>query len=140
MSSNYRENPPPVEDHSHSTHLQEGRLKAVHYRPVLLASICCKVCEHIIAKSIMQHLEDHGLLTDFQHSFRAKRSCKTQLQTLVDELFRGVTNGKQYDIAIMDFSKAFDVVPHKRFPKKAPVLWHKRPMPGWIKDFLKNIS
>ena len=55
------------------------RHSAANYRPVSLTSICCKVCEHIIARAIMQHLEDNGLLTDSQHGFRAKRSCETQL-------------------------------------------------------------
>lgn len=66
----------------------------------------------------MQHLDDHGLLTDSQHGFRAKRSCETQLLSFIDELMRGVAVGKQFDIAIMDFSKAFDIVPHKRLLAK----------------------
>ena len=64
-----------------------------NYRPVSLASICYNVYEHIIAKSIMQHLEDHGLLSDSQHGFWTKSSCKTQLLTLVDELLQGVAKG-----------------------------------------------
>ena len=81
-------------------------------------SICCKVCENIRAKSVMQHLENNGLLMDSQHSFRAKCSCKPQLLTLVDELFLGVAKRKQSELAIMDFSKAFGVVPHKHLLEK----------------------
>jgi hypothetical protein len=35
--------------------------------------------EHIIFKHIMEHLETHNILADFQHDFREKRSCETQL-------------------------------------------------------------
>ena len=58
------------------------------------------------------------MLTDCQHGFRTKGSCKRQLLTLVDELLQGVAKGNQYDLAIMDFSKAFDVVPHKYLLEK----------------------
>ena len=30
---------------------------AANYRPVSLTAVCCKLCEHIIAKSIVEHLE-----------------------------------------------------------------------------------
>ena len=30
---------------------------ASNYRPVSLTSICCKLCEHLIAKNLMDHLE-----------------------------------------------------------------------------------
>ena len=90
---------------------KDDRHNAGNYRPVSLTSIHCKMCEHLIAKSIMQHIENHGLMDSL--TLRAKCSCETQLLTLVYKLFYGViTKGKQYDIAIMVFSKAFDVVPH----------------------------
>ena len=62
---------------------------AANYRPVIPMSICSKACEHIISKSIMQHLEDYALLTDSQHGYRSKHSHETQLLTLVDELLQG---------------------------------------------------
>ena len=45
------------------------RNSAANYRPVSLTAVCCKLCEHIIAKSIVEHLETNGLLTDLQHGF-----------------------------------------------------------------------
>ena len=88
----------------------------------------------------MQHLEDHGFLTDLQHCFRAKHFCKTQLVTLVDELLQGVAKGKQYDLAIMDFSRAFLVVPHTHLLKKLQYYCVKAPCLDWINDVLKNRS
>ena len=57
----------------------------------------------------MQHPEDHGLLTGSQHGFMEKHSCEAQLVVLVDQLLQGVAKGKQYNIAIIDSSKAFDL-------------------------------
>ena len=94
------------------------RYKASNYRPVSLTCICCKTFEHIVVSQMMRHLEKHKILTDTQHGFRARRSCETQLLTLVDELAKGLDKKKQHDLAVLDFSKAFDRVPHERLLKK----------------------
>ena len=82
-----------------------------NYRPVSLTSVCCKVLEHIVAKALLCHLEEHKILTENQHGFRRHRSCETQLLIFVDELLRSMSEGKQIDAVIMDFSNAFDMVP-----------------------------
>ena len=94
------------------------RYKASNYRPVSLTSLCCKVQEHIIVSSILKHLDAHQILTDCQHGFRARRSCETQLLTLAHELLSSLDVGYQHDLIILDFSKAFDRVPHERLLKK----------------------
>ena len=94
------------------------RTKAANYRPVSLTAVCCKLCEHIVAKAITEHLENNNILTDKQHGFRKQRSCESQLILFVDELAKKVCDGNQIDVAVMDFSKAFDVVPHKRLLAK----------------------
>ena len=49
------------------------RSKPVNYRPISLTSVPCKIMEHIIFKHIMEHLETHNILADFQHGFREKK-------------------------------------------------------------------
>ena len=85
------------------------RFKASNYRPVSLTSLGCKLQEHIITNNVLGHLEHHKILTDCQHGFRAQRSCETQLLTLL---------GGQMGLVILDFSKAFDRVPHRRLLEK----------------------
>lgn len=41
----------------------------------LLTSITCKGIEHVICRHIWKHLENLGILTDFQHGFRKRSSC-----------------------------------------------------------------
>ena len=90
-----------------------GKLQAVNYRPVSLTCITCKLFEHILCKHILAHLEDHKILTDLQHGFRSGRSCETQLVTTFQDLAQMHNKkGSQIDIAVLDFSKAFDMVPH----------------------------
>ena len=61
---------------------------------------------------MLSHLDNNNLLCDQQHGFRHKRSCETQLLLFVDELVNSMSKGKQTDAVVMNFSKAFDVVPH----------------------------
>ena len=51
-----------------------------------LTSLCCKVQEHKLTSNVLKHLEEHQVLTDCQHGFRARRRCETQLLTLAHEL------------------------------------------------------
>ena len=94
--------------------LKKGsKLQAVNYCPVSLTCITCKLFEHILCKHILAHLEDHKILTDLQHGFRSGRSCETQLVTTFQDLAQMHNKkGSQIDIAVFDFSKAFDTVPH----------------------------
>ena len=114
------------------------RYKASNYRPVSLTSLCCKVQEHIIVSSILKHLDAHQILTDCQHGFRARRSCETQLLTLAHELLSSLDVGYQHDLIILDFSKAFDRVPHERLLKKLDHYGIRDSTQGWIKAFLSN--
>ena len=113
---------------------------AANYRPVSLTAVCCKLCEHLVAKSIMDHLENNNILSDYQHGFRRKRSCETQLLLFIDELAKGMCDGDQYDVAIMDFSKAFDVVPHERLLAKLDHYGIQGNTHQWIRSFLADRS
>ena len=93
-----------------------SKLQAVNYRPVSLTCISCKLFEHIVCKHILGHLEDHEILTDLQHGFRSGRSCETQLITTFHDIASAYNKkGSQIDIAVLDFSKAFDTAPMMDF-------------------------
>lgn len=83
-----------------------------NYRPISLTRILCKTMEHIIASHISSHLSEHSILYDLQHGFRYRRSCETQLIELTDDLTNNISNGKQTDLILLDFSNSFDKVNH----------------------------
>ena len=112
--------------------------KPANYRPVSLTAVCSKLCEHIIAKSVLNHLDHHNLLSDCQHGFRRNRSCESQLVLFIDELTCAMTEGKQVDAIIMDFSKAFDVVPHGSLLVKLAYYGIRGSTLGWIDSFLNG--
>ena len=63
---------------------------------------------------MVKHLEIHDILVNCQHGFRTKRSCETQLMSLTQEITNHLHYGIQNDLLILDFSKAFDKVSHKK--------------------------
>ena len=92
--------------------------------------------EHIIVSNTMKHLEHHKILTECQHGFRARRSCETQLVTLCHELADSLDKNKQTDMVILDFSKAFDRVPHQRLLIKLRHYGIQGTTFQWIQSFL----
>ena len=87
---------------------------AENYRPISLTCVCCKLLEHIICHSVRDHLERHNILSVFQHGFRSGHSCDSQLLSTVHHFMQLFDSKSQVDVAVLDFSKAFDVVPHRR--------------------------
>ena len=86
----------------------------------------------------MGHLEENNILTDCQHGLRARRSCETQLLTQVHELADSIDKGKQMDLVILDFSKAFDHVPHQRLLAKINHNDIRGQTHKWIQSFLSK--
>ena len=111
-----------------------------NYRPISLTCICCKLMEHIIASNLTKHLNKHNVLYDLQHGFSEKRSCETQLIQLVDELDRGLSQGRQTDLILLDFSKAFDKVSHTKLLFKLHQHGITQNNLSWIKAFLLGRS
>ena len=109
-----------------------------NYRPISLTCIVCKVMEHIITSNIMTHAEHHHILYDLQHGFRSGLSCETQLTDFVADLTDNMQSRTQTDVLVMDFSKAFDKVGHRRLLTKLERSGITGKTNKWIEGFLAN--
>ena len=112
------------------------RSQACNYRPISLTCVCCKLLEHIVRSGITEHLEKNKIITDAQHGFRKKRSCETQLILTAHDLAKHLDNSGQTDAILLDFSKAFDKVPHKRLLIKLDFYGIRGKTKRWIENFL----
>ena len=94
--------------------------------------------EHVIHSNVMHHLDHHDILTDKQHGFRRNRSCESQLILTTHNFVETLDQRGQTDVVIMDFSKAFDVVPHNRLMLKLDHYGIRGPTYEWISNFLMH--
>ena len=59
--------------------------------------------------NIMNHADELDIL---KHGFRKGHRCKSQLLLTVEDTGRQLDQKHQVDVRILDFVKAFDMVPH----------------------------
>ena len=74
--------------------------------------------ESIIRDAVVEHLKIHNLIKTSQHSFMKGRSCLTNLLVHLDKITTYIDKGLPVDAIYLDFSKAFDRVPHRRLAMK----------------------
>ena len=74
--------------------------------------------EHIVLSHMAKHLSSNYILIDEQHGFRQRFSCETQLISAIHNWAKLINVRSQTDVVLLDFSKAFDSVPHQRLLMK----------------------
>ena len=109
-----------------------------NYRPISLTSIFCRMLEAIIKDKIMSYFTINNFFCNEQFGFRSKRSCETQLLTVMKHWSRLIEDGTCIDVIYLDFQKAFDKVPHKRLMNKLKVYGIQGNVYTWIQNFLSN--
>jgi hypothetical protein len=114
------------------------KLDPVNYRPVSLTSISCKVMEEIIVKQLLAHMEDNNLIPEQQHGFIPGRSVVTGLLFSTNTWTKTMDSKQPLDIIYLDFSKAFDKVPHDLLLKKLKSRGINGCLLRWIGAFLAN--
>ena len=88
------------------------RSLVTNYRPVSLTSVVFKQMELIIASYLRQVWEINDWLYEGQHGFRPGYSCESQVITVCQDIADSLDNGGRVGGIVVDFSKAFDLVPH----------------------------
>ena len=73
-----------------------------------------------------------------QHGFRKGHSYVTQLIQVVNDWMEGIDNSDQIHAAILDFTKAFDCVPHERLKPKLHRYGIRNNTLNWIGIFLSQ--
>ena len=74
--------------------------------------------ERVLCHVIMKYLELHHILNEFQYGFQPGHSCQAQIISIVEEIQYALDQHHQADFIMLDFSKAFDAVPHNRLLHK----------------------
>lgn len=110
-----------------------------NYRPISLTCTVGKLHEHIILKHLTNHLE-YKILSPFQHGFRQNMPMVVELIELVHDISSSIDHQKQIDLILLDFSKAFDQVSHKKLIMKLQFTLGKGKILDWITNSLTDRS
>lgn len=87
---------------------------------------------------IVEHLEQHKLLSQFHHRFRRGLSTVTQLTDFVHDSSSSLDSGEQVDAIFIDFFKAFDTVSHTKLICKLTAILNNPVLVKWIENFLSD--
>ena len=83
----------------------------------------------------MRHLIKYKVHNDEQHGFRRGRSCEAQIDLSAIDPAKALDRQSLDYVAMMNFSKAFDLVPHQRLPLELRHFWIKGKLHNWIQYF-----
>ena len=112
------------------------RHKPANYRPISLTSLVAKVMEKIIHSHIISALEAKNLINSFQFGFRSRRSTIDLLLRTTHDMALALENRSSLHCLLLDFSKAFDSVPHERLMLKLDSIGIRGKLLAWIRGFL----
>lgn len=84
----------------------------------------------------MKHFEHYNILRNSQYGFRSKRSTELQLIFSIHDIASSLQQNKSIHAALLDFSKAFDKVPHQRLLVKLELYGIHGNLFSWMESFL----
>ena len=92
----------------------------------------------IIMAKMLAHMKRQKLIAPSQHGFMPRRSTNTNLITYLDYITKKLDDNQPVDVLYLDFSKAFDKVPHKRLLQKLKCYQFPDDIINWIEAWLEN--
>ena len=91
-----------------------------------------------MCSQIGRHLDDNNTLHPNQYGFRKRLSCETQLISSIQDWASSIDSKRQTDIILLDFSKAFDKVSHRKLLHKIRYYGIGGKTNSWINAFLSG--
>jgi len=83
-----------------------------------LLLLCTKILERIIKEQLTNYFEEREQISYKQHDFVSHTSCSTNLLEAFEKWTEYLDAGNGTDIIYLDYTKAFDTVPHERLLTK----------------------
>ena len=99
------------------------------YRPIAISSSLCKCLERFVCSSLNSHLGPS--FDPNQFGFRKQSSCTVAMISMLHQWLSAVDSGGDVRVLFLDFSAAFDKVPHHIILDKLNAL----NVPDWIVGF-----
>jgi len=93
--------------------------------------------EHLVLRNLLEKID--AKLNSRQHGFRKGLSCETQICATMHDILHSTDTHQTFHAAVLDFTKAFDRVPHALLMKKlSEIADLDEYILHWISNFLTN--
>lgn len=89
-----------------------------NFRPIHLLPILSKILEKAVAAQLMSYLETTNQLNPYQYAYRPQSSTEHALLNITEQIYTSIENGDISLLVLLDLSKAFDSVNHKKLISK----------------------
>ena len=123
------------------SHLQrENRSDVGNCRPISLTAVVGKQMQHVITGHLGQVWVTSRQLYEGHHAFRPGYSCESWVVTVCQDIAESQDEGVRTDAIIIDFWKAFDLVPHDRLLTKIAATGVNKRAVVWVKEFVLGRS
>ena len=84
-----------------------------NYRPISTLSPFALIFEKLVCKQLLNYIEKHQILNEFQFGFRKNRSTEQSIIEITECLKKSIDNNLFTCGIFLDFAKAFDTVNHQ---------------------------
>ena len=109
-----------------------------NYRPVSLLCTFSKILEKVMYERLLDFLNEHKILFQYQFGFRKNHSTLLALTVLIDKLIKSTENGDLVVGIFLDFSKASDIVDHSILLNKLHHYGIRGSALDWFRSYLSN--
>ena len=117
-------------------HKNNNKELVENYRSISLLPIPAKCLERLVHTAIYAHIPPY--LSKWQHGFVKGKSCGTQLVLTHQQWVTALDEGRQVDVAFLDFSRAFDRVNHSILLRKLCSFGISGSLLQWCESYLSN--
>ena len=109
-----------------------------NYRPISLLNIFSKVFEKIMKKKLIDFIDSCKILSPHQYGFQKGINTEDALTQFSKNIYRQLDNSNTVLSIFIDFSKAFDTVPHNILLRKLEHYGIRGSVHRWFLDYLSH--
>ncbi|KAF2350051.1 Reverse transcriptase domain [Trinorchestia longiramus] len=106
-------------------------------RPISLLPVLSKILEKVISNQLSIHLDKSNSLHPNQYAYRKHTSTQNALLNITEKIYSDIDTKNVTLLLLLDLSKAFDSVEHKRLLQKISNLGIAT---QWFQSYLANLS
>ena len=118
-------------------HKKGSTKNPANYRSVSLIPLFGKALEKVVYSSLLCHVRP--AMSPDQHGFMERRSCATNLATLMADAWQSIEEGLQLDCVYTDFTAAFQSVNHALMVHKFSDSYHiSGSVLNWLRSYLHD--